>query len=168
MLTQRAVLSMMSDALSLHGMDRSASPRPNGISIVNLAAWYQRTHAEMSIDAATAAARAVIADLVRIGYAAENAQHPGYFVISEAGFKYLEDLRAIQRAAPVGTAAHDAKPYPHPGGCGLCHHTKVCNYCGAPKRGLGCTNGRCGTCHRAICTPGGETAAGHGFGKQGR
>ena len=27
-----------------------------------------------------------------------------------------------------------------------------------------CTNGRCGPCHRAYCTPGGSLEPGHGFG----
>jgi hypothetical protein len=42
----------------------------------------------------------------------------------------------------------------------------VCNVCGADTRADAgrCTNGRCAGCHRACCTPGGETAPGHGLG----
>lgn len=54
-------------------------------------------------------------------------------------------------------------PYPHVGGCEVCHGQGVCNYCGAdvqkdPGR---CTNGRCSHCHARICTPGES----HGYGR---
>lgn len=40
-----------------------------------------------------------------------------------------------------------------------------CEVCGAvTSSGERCTNGRCATCHRDHCTPGGITAPGHGRG----
>lgn len=62
-------------------------------------------------------------------------------------------------------------PYPHEGGCNGCQESNACNCCGMPiecQRGeVGsdhCTNGRCMACHNAVCTDGGATYPGHGFG----
>lgn len=60
--------------------------------------------------------------------------------------------------------------YPHVGGCEGCHAERVCNVCGADTRkdrGR-CTNGRCTTCHVAVCTAGGDTSPGHGYGSVGQ
>lgn len=63
---------------------------------------------------------------------------------------------------------HGDRPYPHPGACAECRADGRCNYCGhAITRFDSCTNGRCGDCHSAVCTPGGLTTPGHGFGRQG-
>lgn len=64
-------------------------------------------------------------------------------------------------------AEHERVPYPHQGGCEACRDTRVCNYCGGSLNPLRCTNGRCGNCHTDICTAGGSTERGHGFGQQG-
>lgn len=63
------------------------------------------------------------------------------------------------------TNEHNVKPFPHPGGCPGCRSVRCCNYCGADiRQDAGrCTNGRCGHCHRTICTP--DEA--HGYGRQG-
>lgn len=61
--------------------------------------------------------------------------------------------------------------YPHEGACEACRAARVCNYCGGPLGGVldgRCTNGRCRTCHSAVCAPGGDVSPGHGFGNQGR
>lgn len=59
-------------------------------------------------------------------------------------------------------------PYPHEGACQECRAALDCNYCGGPAlRATRCTNGRCSKCHATICTPGGVTESGHGFGEQG-
>lgn len=61
--------------------------------------------------------------------------------------------------------------YPHEGACPACRAERCCNCCGGP---LGtvmegrCTNGRCRGCHQAVCTPGGDTSPGHGFGSAAR
>lgn len=48
--------------------------------------------------------------------------------------------------------------------CGL-RGPLMCNVCGGPAPAESrCTNGRCGACHAATCTPGGITAPGHGRG----
>ena len=55
--------------------------------------------------------------------------------------------------------------WPHAGGCEGCRNLRTCNVCGEPiSRETRCTNGRCPTCHRMICTPNGVTSSGHGFG----
>lgn len=55
--------------------------------------------------------------------------------------------------------------YPHAGGCAGCREHRVCNVCGGDFDRVGnCTNGRCGRCHQAVCTMGGATSPGHGFG----
>lgn len=56
--------------------------------------------------------------------------------------------------------------YPHEGACPGCRDARprLCNVCGKPKDS-GCTNGRCMSCHQENCTPGGDVAPGHGFGK---
>jgi hypothetical protein len=59
------------------------------------------------------------------------------------------------------------EPYPHDGGCSECRSRQVCNVCGYLLSGGVCTNGRCLFCHGRVCTPGGETAPGHGFGSRG-
>jgi hypothetical protein len=41
---------------------------------------------------------------------------------------------------------------------------KECEVCGKPRGKDGCTNRRCGECHRKHCTPGGSTGPGHGLG----
>lgn len=58
-------------------------------------------------------------------------------------------------------------PYPHAGACAECRQRRECNYCGKALDRNRCTNGRCGSCHRDICTSGGVASPGHGFGKQG-
>lgn len=83
------------------------------------------------------------------------------------------DLLAGQEAArAIGTMAmraevHAAMPYPHRGGCERCYAERRCNVCGvSTKNDRGrCTNGRCSSCHRDVCTPGGETSPGHGYGR---
>lgn len=55
-------------------------------------------------------------------------------------------------------------PYPHEPSCPKCWEEKKCNVCGEPGGWNICTNGRCDTCHRTHCTPGGSTSPGHGFG----
>lgn len=68
---------------------------------------------------------------------------------------------------------HETSDYPHDGGCEGCRDSGVCNVCGtrvagrdaaAPK----CTNGRCMSCHRDVCTGGGDTTPGHGYGSEAR
>lgn len=54
--------------------------------------------------------------------------------------------------------------YPHYGGCEKCRELNVCNHCGKPKDQGRCTNGRCSDCHGRVCTPGGDTYPGHGYG----
>lgn len=39
---------------------------------------------------------------------------------------------------------------------------KACEVCAKPRGTGGCTNARCASCHRAHCTPGGNTSPGHG------
>ena len=58
------------------------------------------------------------------------------------------------------------EPYPHEGGCKECQRQKVCNVCGrdASQTFGRCTNGRCLDCHQAVCTLGGSTGPGHGYG----
>jgi hypothetical protein len=66
---------------------------------------------------------------------------------------------------------HDDAEYPHEGGCVECHERRLCNYCGTAinrMSGGRCTNGRCAKCHATVCTSGGSTSSGHGFGKQGK
>lgn len=65
--------------------------------------------------------------------------------------------------------AHGAARLPHQGACPQCRSLKLCNYCGAdmPKQIDRCTNGRCIRCHRNVCTAGGATSSGHGFGRVG-
>jgi hypothetical protein len=64
--------------------------------------------------------------------------------------------------------AHAHAVYPHEGACVACREAKRCNYCGKEiTPSSRCTNGRCLTCHGAICTPGGITGPGHGFGRVG-
>lgn len=57
--------------------------------------------------------------------------------------------------------------HPHEGACPGCFEERRCNVCGADtRRDSGrCTNGRCGSCHQVVCTFGGETSIGHGFGR---
>lgn len=58
-----------------------------------------------------------------------------------------------------------ANAYPHEGGCAECAHHKKCNVCGQRiTPSSRCTNGRCAKCHAKVCTPGGITSDGHGFG----
>lgn len=61
---------------------------------------------------------------------------------------------------------HRKIPYPHAGGCDGCYEARDCNACGASfdRDNNRCTNGRCGKCHNAFCTPGGSTDRGHGYG----
>lgn len=56
--------------------------------------------------------------------------------------------------------------YPHAGSCAGCYAERLCNVCGAHTTvALGrCTNGRCRDCHARVCTSGGATEPGHGFG----
>lgn len=62
--------------------------------------------------------------------------------------------------------AHDAIPFPHSGGCPTCRSERRCSQCGGTfNRGDLCTNGRCLTCCRDECTPGGVTGPGHGYGR---
>jgi hypothetical protein len=62
---------------------------------------------------------------------------------------------------------HETLSYPHEGGCPSCRDARRCNACGGPLDAHRCTNGRCGRCHAAHCTPGGNTTPGHGYGKVG-
>lgn len=56
--------------------------------------------------------------------------------------------------------------FPHEGGCTGCREAKVCNWCGmALEPGTVCTNGRCSQCHKDVCTPGGGSEPGHGYGR---
>jgi hypothetical protein len=70
--------------------------------------------------------------------------------------------------SPLKENEANPKIFPHAGGCGGCREERRCNVCGAIDlyaHGR-CTNGRgigCG-CHGAVCTPGGDTSPGHGFG----
>lgn len=67
------------------------------------------------------------------------------------------DLRAIYE--------HGERSFPHPGGCEHCRAARMCNACGAGLlSGERCTNGRCAKCHQTVCTPGGATSPGHGYG----
>lgn len=62
---------------------------------------------------------------------------------------------------------HSPDPYPHRGGCQGCRDAHRCNHCGAPLTPGAwerCTNGRCRACHASVCTPGGATSPGHGYG----
>ena len=68
-------------------------------------------------------------------------------------------------------SAHDlphGNGYPHGGGCVACRMIHVCNACGGSiiyfHSHSRCTNGRCMSCHRRFCTPGGGTSPGHGYG----
>lgn len=55
----------------------------------------------------------------------------------------------------------------HGPGCATCREQGVCNACGRSLvKNEQCTNGRCRECHSRICTPGGATGPGHGFGKE--
>ena len=66
------------------------------------------------------------------------------------------------------------KPYPHEGGCKHCWREQRwreqrCNVCGKPRaRRFLCTNGRCSYCHGEICTDGGDSGVGHGYGSMDR
>ena len=80
-------------------------------------------------------------------------------------------------------------PYPHKGGCSCCRKphkvgrgawARRCNVCGWAITGFTgpylmdngqltrdrCSNGRCTLCCQSVCTEGGNTAPGHGFGTQ--
>ena len=60
---------------------------------------------------------------------------------------------------------HTEARHPHAGGCDGCREARICNACGDPITTANrCTNGRCHDCHVGICTPGGETYPGHGYG----
>ncbi len=65
--------------------------------------------------------------------------------------------------------AHKDHPYPHEGGCRRCWRDQRCNVCGRPRaRRILCTNGRCPYCHGEICTDGGDSGPGHGYGSMDR
>jgi len=59
---------------------------------------------------------------------------------------------------------HESQEYPHDAGCGVCRALKRCNVCGISFPF--CTNGRCGECHGRVCTSGGDTSPGHGYGNR--
>lgn len=76
--------------------------------------------------------------------------------------------RALRHSAADTMLPHVRLAFPHEGACNDCHTARRCNYCGESVTvATRCTNGRCMTCHRDVCTPGGTTAPGHGFGTQG-
>jgi hypothetical protein len=89
--------------------------------------------------------------------AAGRRDHPPALSAADAD-PYVQDAiaRSFAVARESGKAALDA--YSPVAG--------RCNVCGTDTRHDAgrCTNGRCGACHRACCTPGGETSPGHGLG----
>lgn len=79
-----------------------------------------------------------------------------------------DDEQRLGTCEPGGTytrADSTVAPYPHEGSCEACRAALVCNACGgAAPRASRCTSGRCADCHRTVCTSGGATHEGHGFG----
>lgn len=77
-------------------------------------------------------------------------------------------MKKRPRATPTRHFAEDGETindYPHEGACHACRAAQVCNVCGcAITRSTRCTNGRCRQCDASVCTPGGSTSPGHGFG----
>lgn len=60
---------------------------------------------------------------------------------------------------------HDDRAWPHAPACEECRESQRCNVCGSKiTRSTRCTNGRCPKCHAGVCTAGGTTHPGHGFG----
>lgn len=68
---------------------------------------------------------------------------------------------------PAMTNNHSELRYPHEPACSECRTLRLCNVCGSPATiDQRCTNGRCGSCHSVVCTSGGATDSGHGFGER--